>query len=174
MLLDGPKQSHRSRMSFIHGSYWLEPVERFRVSGRVLSVKRYRHGELSDISPLDLALGWGDMADPFLLMREQIRIGQDYRLMYWELPEYRHFSADSLARQTANLHLIPANDAVRGQLLRGLKLNDLVHLDGQLVHVTQLRTQLPWYSSMVRDDVLHGAGEVLWVERVTALTRAGN
>ena len=42
----------------------LDRRARYRLAARVLSRERYYWGWRSDLSPLDLALGWGYMADP--------------------------------------------------------------------------------------------------------------
>ena len=47
------------------GEYRITPLqEQFEISARVLGRKDYTFGREADLSPMDLALGWGPMADP--------------------------------------------------------------------------------------------------------------
>ena len=49
--------------AFQYPGYEFSAAEEFTLEGRVLSRKDYGSGRESDLSPTDLAMGWGKMAD---------------------------------------------------------------------------------------------------------------
>lgn len=53
------------------------PLADFRLRARVLGKERYRFDSQADISPVDLALGWGPMSDQTIL--DQLDIAQSSR-----------------------------------------------------------------------------------------------
>src|SRR6185369_12554143 len=49
------------------GGYRIAPLQSFSLEARVLASERYRFGREADLSPIDLALGWGAMSDSAVL-----------------------------------------------------------------------------------------------------------
>ena len=98
-----------------HDDYLIEPVARFEVEARVLGTERYRMGREADLSPMDLALGWGPMSDQSVL--DHISISQFRRFYYWQTDRMPIPRGD-IVRHSSNMHLIPADDEVRKNLLR--------------------------------------------------------
>jgi hypothetical protein len=74
-----------------------------------------------------------------------------------------------MARQSANVHCLPADSTVRSALL-DLQMNAFVELKGFLVEVQKTGAPQAWRSSLVRDDQGAGACEILWVTDVRELT----
>ena len=66
------------------------------------------------------------------------------------------------------MHLIPADDFIRAQLL-AVKQGSIVTLEGQLVEVRDTQEQWHWRSSLTRNDTGAGACEIIWVKQVTLL-----
>jgi hypothetical protein len=60
----------------------LRPLAHFSLTARVLSCDDYRCDAESDLSPTDLALGWGRMSDSTVL--RDIDISQSGRCCYWQ------------------------------------------------------------------------------------------
>ena len=56
-------------------AFTLTPRANFRIRARVLSREDYYLGDESDLSPVDLALGWGVMSDQAVLDRIVISQG---------------------------------------------------------------------------------------------------
>src|SRR5688572_1484204 len=50
--------------TFEVNGYEVRALQAFALKARVLSVERYRTGREAELSPIDMALGWGRMADP--------------------------------------------------------------------------------------------------------------
>ena len=155
-----PVQTARGEVPlFQHGDYLIEPLARFEVEARVLGAKRYRRGREAELSPVDLALGWGPMSDETVL--DHLDISQSRRFYRWQartLPIPKR----EISRNSANMHLIPATDDVREALLK-VRPGEIVRFSGYLV---QIRGDDGWYwrSSMTRNDVGNGACELVWVE----------
>jgi len=134
----------------------------FSVHARVLSAERYFVGTEADLSPLDLALGWGPMSDQDVL--DQIDISQGgrwYRTRY-ELPP--PLPDDQIIFHSSNMHMIPANGSV-ARSLKKLGRGDLIRIEGYLVDVDR-NDGWRWRTSMRRNDTGAGACEIVFVERV--------
>lgn len=147
------------------GKHRLEALQPFELEeALVLGREDYRFDRGAQVSPTDLALGWGPMADPDISGR--IEISQGNRWYYWrtdELPIPRR----EIERHSANMHMIPASPAVAATLDR-LQEGDRIRLAGQLVSV-EGDDGFRWVSSLSREDTGAGACELIWVEQLAVL-----
>lgn len=137
----------------------LHPLARFSLTARVLSREDYRFDAESDLSPTDLALGWGRMSDSAVL--RDIDVMQSGRFYYWQvrsLPIPRR----EIETHSANMHMIPAN-AVIAHALKRVRAGDVVTLEGMLVEADK-PDGWRWRSSMTRTDTGAGACEVVYVQ----------
>ncbi|WP_372741015.1 hypothetical protein [Neptunomonas sp.] len=141
--------------------YTLQPKAEIHLAARLLGKERYRLGRESDLSPMDLALGWGAMANP--QVTEQIQISQSGRWFHWKtdkLPIPRR----EIERNAANMHIIPANQTVEKQLSR-IEEGDIIQLSGQLVDI-QSQDGYFWRTSMSREDIGAGACEIIYTTQL--------
>lgn len=145
-----------------HRLYALAPFQ--LDAARVLGREDYRFDRGAQLSPTDLALGWGPMDDPQVFGRIEIR--QSNRWYYWRTTEYPIPRRD-IERHSANMHMIPANAEVASVLAR-LKPGVRISLAGQLVRV-EGDDGFRWVSSLSREDTGDGACELVWVERLSVL-----
>jgi hypothetical protein len=113
---------------------------------------------VADLSPVDLALGWGPMSDETVL--DQLDISQGERFAY-AIPRGRVPITRTLFQLTfSNFHVIPA-DARIERALKSLRRGEVVRLQGLLVDVD--RPGAPrWKSSLARNDYGAGACEILF------------
>jgi hypothetical protein len=111
--------------------YQITPLESFSLEARVLGRERYRFDRAADLSPLDLALGWGAMSDQAVL--ERIDISQSGRFYYWHVSQFP-IPRREIETHSANMHMIPATGEVERQLL-DVRPGQLVTLHGYLVEV---------------------------------------
>ena len=150
---------------FAHADARLQPLAGFSLHARVLGSEPYRLDREARFAPLDLALGWGRMADDDVLARLQIRQGGRWYRYSWrgEPPIPR----GEIARSSANMHMIPADDTVAAAL-QAVSKDDRVRIEGWLVEV-QADDGWRWRSSLTRDDEGQGACEVVYVCAVTRL-----
>jgi hypothetical protein len=143
---------------FVFRGYTLTPLAHFEIRARVLSRKRYRTGRESELSPLDLALGWGPMSDSAVL--EKIEISQSGRWYRWKT-DHLPIPRRALEIHSANMHLIPGEDGVERAMLAARK-GDIVRFSGYLVRA-DASDGWRWISSLIREDVGDGACEVIFV-----------
>lgn len=140
-------------------------VATYDINARVLHVKHY-DDEISDVAPLDLALGWQEMSSNQLL--RQLWITQVDRFYYWQSYK-KDFPKKTIETQSANNHLIPMNSFVKEQLM-SIKQNDIIELKGYLVNVYEPKYQDVWKTSLTREDTGDGACEIVYVESVDIKT----
>lgn len=148
--------------SFSVGAYQIMPAAEFSLEARVLSAERYRMGREAELSPVDLALGWGPMSDSAVLDRLQISQGNRFYFYRWsDQPPIR---PSAIVEHSANMHMIPASDEIRKRLNQ-VRAGQIVALSGYLVRV-QTADGWHWNSSMTRSDSGNGACELVWVRRL--------
>lgn len=136
----------------------LHPLAKFSLTARVLSRDDYHFDAEADLSPTDLAFGWGRMSDSTVL--RDIDISQGGRFYYWHVKSFP-IPRREIETHSANMHMIPANALVSHELKR-VRVGDIVTLDGLLVEVDK-PDGWHWRSSMTRTDAGDGACEVVYV-----------
>lgn len=129
------------------------------LTARVLSREDYRFDAGAFLAPVDLALGWGPMSDSAVLAR--IAIGQSGRFYWWRVKDFP-IPRRAIETHSANMHLIPADAAVRGGLAR-VRRGQLIHLEGFLVDASR-SDGWQWPTSLTREDTGAGACELVYVE----------
>lgn len=137
-------------------------THRFKIKALVLSRKNYALGDESDISPVDLALGWGPMSNPNPL--KLIRISQGgrfYRFRYDNAPPINH---REIELNSANMHMIPANETVARDL-KAVNKGDVIEISGYLANVRR-DDGWTWNSSTTRADTGRGACEIVYIESI--------
>lgn len=146
------------------GDAALTPLAGFSVEARVLGRENYRFGREADYSPLDLALGWGRMADDTVLERLEIRQGGRWYRYRWQ--DDPPIPPDEIVRSSANMHMVPADDRVAVALAR-IKTGQRVRIDGWLIQIDGANWH--WRSSLTREDSGGGACELVYACAVTVL-----
>jgi hypothetical protein len=154
-VLDGPH--------FQIGNYDLHALAHFEVDARVLSAERYRTGREAELSPIDLALGWGPMSSNAAIDALSISQGSRFYQYSWSSTKDLPLKPGDIATHSANMHMIPLDSVTRETLL-GARRGNLVHLVGWLVEA-KARDGWHWRSSLSRGDTGGGACEVFAVER---------
>lgn len=151
-----------SGQTFSFNQFTFQPVAAFHCQARVLGKKAYRWDRTAAFCPVDLALGWGPMADPEII--RHFRIRQANRFYFWSTKDFPIDRAKVIT-SSANMHLIPANREV-AQALFFVRENDMVDFQGYLVHVTR-DDGYTWRTSTTRDDTGAGACEIVLVTSIT-------
>lgn len=144
------------------GEFVLTPRADFRVRARVLSREEYYLGVEADLSPVDLALGWGAMSDQAVLDRIRITQGGRWYFTRYDLPP--PIADRQIIRNSGNMHMIPANDWVRDKL-DDIKGGDVIQARGFLVDVDR-DDGFYWRTSRTRDDTGNGSCEIFYVEQI--------
>ena len=158
-----PLQLDVQAEGFMVDDYRVTRRARFEIRARVLSTEPYYLHRESDLSPLDLALGWGPMSDTAVLDRIDIsQSGRWYRTRY-ELPP--PVSDQQIIYNSSNMHMIPAT-AYIGRSLEKVRVGDIVLLTGHLVDVDH-DSGWHWRTSLTREDTGNGACEIVFVESIS-------
>lgn len=131
----------------------------FELTARVLSSEAYRFDREAELSPIDLALGWGQMSDESVL--EYFSISQSRRWYWWRYKKLP-IAKQEVIRSSANMHMVPSDDYIKRQLKK-VRRGDIVRLKGYLI---EARSQdgWVWRSSLSRTDSGDRACEVVYVE----------
>lgn len=152
-------------LAFEVNGYEVNALAAFAVTGRVLSAQRYRSGREADLSPIDLALGWGRMSDPGVV--RQLSISQSNRWYFWRYEHQPPIPRREIETSSANMHMIPASPAI-ARVLSQASAGRVVALRGYLVEVTA-KDGWRWRSSLSREDTGDGSCEVVFVQAAELL-----
>lgn len=159
-----PRQSPvRAQPGLRLENYQVEALAEFSVDARVLGAEHYRLGREAEISPVDLALGWGAMSDSAVI--ERIDISQSNRFYFWRTMAFP-IPRQEIETHSANMHMIPANAAI-ARRLKAVRPGQIVRLRGYLVAVSAA-DGWHWRSSLTRNDTGNGSCELVWVESLEA------
>ncbi|MFZ0454384.1 MAG: hypothetical protein WCE54_06375 [Ignavibacteriaceae bacterium] len=150
--------------NIVNGQPWekddfkITPLADFHLKARVLSLEWYHMDKESDLAPIDLALGWGEMSDQANL--DRIDISQSNRWYHWSTKRFP-IPRQAIESESANMHIIPANEQIEDTLDNVVKGN-IIELTGYLVFI-EGENGWKWKSSLTRNDTGGGACEVIWV-----------
>ena len=148
-----------SPKSFSFKEYTITPLANFHIEAKVLSKEKYNWGRESDLSPVDLAMGWGKMSDESIL--DSIDISQSNRWYRWKTDKFP-IPRREIETHSANMHLIPANKEVKSMINR-TRIGEIVEFSGKLVRV-DAKDGWHWLSSLSRADRGGHSCELIWVE----------
>jgi len=147
---------------FSFHDYQITPLASFSVRARVLSVKTYSIGRESDLSTVDVALGWGAMSDSAVV--DKLSISQNNRFYFYSWSDQPPLPPQEIVEHSANMHVIPADQEIKKKVSK-IHVGDIVEFSGYLI-----RADAPdgwhWISSCSRTDSGVGACEIVWVEEL--------
>jgi len=158
-----PKQVNvRGLASVTMDGYELTPRAEFEIRARVLARKDYSWGTEADLSPVDLALGWGVMSDQAVLDRIEISQGSRWYYTRYELPA--PISDKEIIQNSSNMHIIPAQNRIKKKL-QDVRVGDIVRLRGRLVDIDH-PSGWYWRTSLSREDTGSGSCEIVYLEDI--------
>jgi hypothetical protein len=158
-----PLQENLQPSGVVLEDYQLTRKARFEIRARILSTQSYRFSRFADLSPIDLALGWGVMSDQAILDRIDISQGNRWYYTKYEYPA--PVSDTQIISNSSNMHMIPARKSIE-KSLKKLRIGDIVTLSGYLVDVDNDSGDW-WRTSMSRSDTGNGACEIVLVESLS-------
>lgn len=136
------------------------PLAGFSLQARVLSRENYRMGNEAEFSPLDLALGWGPMAEPG--MADKLNVSQSGRFYRYSWGnEGPPIAQDEIISHSANMHMVPSSRSVADSL-DDISNDDIIELQGWLIRIER-NDGWRWQSSLTRKDSGDGACELVYV-----------
>ena len=163
LVSDSPRQVNVQPSGFRIDDYLVTRKARFEIHARVLSTEPYYTGRTADLSPIDLALGWGVMSNQSVI--DQLDISQSGRWYRWRYEASPPVPEQQIIHSSSNMHMIPASKAVE-RSLKKLRKGDIISISGYLVDVDH-ESGWHWRSSMIRTDTGDGACELVYVESLS-------
>ena len=162
MVANAPVQVNLDRQpSFNFKEYRITPLADFKIEAKVLSRENYHLGPEAELSPTDLALGWGRMSDEKVL--SELDISQSGRWYHWYTNSFP-LPRREIETSSANMHIIPKDETV-AQILEDVREGDIVRIHGNLVKVDGDKGW-HWKSSLSRTDRGGGACEIIFAEDI--------
>ena len=155
--LSSPKQWQKD-------DFTITALAEYKIKARVLSRNNFSLGRESKLSPVDFALGWGPMSDQTVM--DKIKVTQSNRWYHWETESFP-IPSNQISLNSANVHIIPADDSVADKLDEVYK-GSLIEMKGYLVEVNA-SDGWHWKSSLRRDDTGGGSCELFRVEDLSIL-----
>ncbi len=136
------------------------PLAGFSLQARVLSREDYSMDEGARYAPVDLALGWGPMANPAIENTLKISQGGRWFNYRWDSNE-PPLPLGTIISHAANMHMVPA-DAKIAKALEDVSAGDTIRVHGWLVRIER-GDGFHWQSSLTREDSGNGACELVYV-----------
>ena len=159
---DQPKQTNLTgNKEWTVGEFTIQALVEYNIKARVLSRNNFSLGTESELSPFDLALGWGSMSDQSII--DKFDFSQRDRWYHWQ-SDHLPIPGRDVSLNSANVHIIPKDEAIEEKFEKVYK-GSLVEMKGYLVKITRA-DGWHWISSLKRDDTGGGSCELFWVEDV--------
>ncbi len=151
-------------------SFTLTRMARYQVNGLAISKEYYSEDWDSMISPVDLLMVWGELAE-----REygrHITFTHGGRWYHYKWKEGSPVDPAYIIAHSSNNHIIPANKNIY-RAIRQIKKKDQVVLEGFLVNLkgTFKGRPVSWNTSLSRTDTGNGSCEIFYVSKVRIDTK---
>ena len=150
-------------------------VASYCINGRVVDVQKYIPYNIENqLSPIDVGISWG-----FLARAENNKkinwFSAGNRFLSWRSDDGMWINqmggVNRISEYNSNNHLI-ASDENTEKLIKMIKKNDYIRIDGYLVNAYCRRNDgsyFTWNTSTSRNDSGNGACEIIYVTNVTWL-----
>lgn len=144
--------------------FFLTIKAKYKLSGILVSTRRYHDGYWSRLSPYDFAVCWGKVPDMF----PYLKFNQIARFCHFR---YRHsviVDKDYVLSHMSNNHIIPANRNIY-RALSIAKKKEPIEIEGYLVNAmasVKGRGTSDWNTSIKREDSGAGACEIIYVTKL--------
>jgi len=148
------------------GSFTIKPAASYKVSAMVAGKKQYPFNWESDIAPFDLALAWGNLAEPEY--DRYMTYSQGDRWYFYHYGPGLHLDIPYIVSHSSNNHIIPSSENVL-KTIRSLSKKERITIEGFLVNVSGSYKGNPvsWNSSLSRKDTGDGSCELFYVNKVS-------
>jgi hypothetical protein len=153
-----------------NGLFTITHVAEYKISGMVVSKETYSSGWSGEISPIDLTIVWGKLAEPEY--DRYISYSQSNRWYFYQYKPGSPFDNSFVISHSANNHIIPANENIH-EAVKTIGEKDKVVLEGFLVNIkgTYKGQQVIWNTSLSRKDTGHVSCELFYVSKVRIDTK---
>ncbi len=153
-----------------NGYFMVTPVAEYKISGVVVGKATYSSDWDGKVSPFDLAIAWGKLAEPGA--NRYITYTQGYRWYFYQSKADSPFDHSYVISHASNNHIIPANENIR-RAVKTVKKKHKVVLEGFLVNLKGTYKEQPvtWNTSLSRTDAGSGSCELFYVSKVRIGTK---
>jgi len=153
-----------------NGQFTLTPLAEYKLSGMVVGKETYSSGWDGEVSPIDLAIVWGKLAESE--SKKYISYSQSSRWYFYKYKPGCPFDNSYVISHSGNHHIIPANENVHSSI-KTIKEKERVVLEGFLVNLkgTYKGQTVTWNTSLSRTDTGNGSCELFYVSKVRIDTR---
>jgi hypothetical protein len=171
---DPVQTPYRSDESFTRevksGHFTITPVAEYKISGIVVGKETYSSGWGGKISPADLAIAWGKLAE--FGSERHVTYRQGNRWYSYQYKPGGPFDSFYIISHSSNNHLIPASENVR-RAIKTIREKEKVVLEGFLVNIkgTYKGRPVTWNTSLSRADTGNGSCELLYVSKLRIGTK---
>ncbi len=157
-------------MEVKNGYFRITLVAEYKVSGAVVGKGTYSSGWDGELSPVDLAIAWGKLAEPE--SNRYITYTQGNRWYFYQYKPGSPFDNSYIISHSSNNHIIPANENIR-RAVKAVKKKNKVVLEGFLVNLKGIYKDQPvtWNTSLSRTDAGGSSCELFYVSRVRIETK---
>ncbi len=139
----------------------LSPQKRYKSDVRVLQKRRYLFDDRSELSPVDVLVGWDEMSDERNIEFIHFSMSErEARLEFTKPP----IPVESINKQVEHLHLIPSSKEIKDQINR-LRQGSKVKLEGIIVNVESV-DNYNWSSTLTISNSETYRKMILWVESI--------
>jgi hypothetical protein len=147
------------------GRFTARCAAEYKASVMLVGRESYSSGWNSILSPVDLAVVWGKLAEPEF--DRHITYRQNDRWYFYEYAAQSPASHSYIVSHSSNNHIIPATDNVL-RAIRSIRMKQVVTLEGLLVNIrgTYKGQRVWWNSSLSRSDTGAGSCELFYVSKV--------
>lgn len=138
----------------------------YTICGKIVGMREYGSDWTSLVSPMDIAIVWGKLAEQNAL--NGIKFSQSSRWYFFKYDEGYPYNEKYILDHSSNNHIIPASSNIE-RAIKTLNKNTFVALEGELVRIKAKRRDEDfwWNSSSSRDDRGDGSCELIYLKRVT-------
>ena len=153
-----------------NGHFAITPVAEYKISGMVVSKETYSSNWDGKISPVDLAIAWGKLAEPD--WDKYITYSLRNRWYFYQYKPGSPFDHSYVISHSGNHHTIPANENIH-EAIKTIIKRDKVVLEGFLVNLkgTYKGQKVTWNTSLSRKDTGNGSCELFYVSKVRIDTK---
>lgn len=148
-----------------NGQFTITPVAEYKLSGMVVSKETYSDDWGGKISPVDLAVVWGKLAEPEY--DQYMSYSQGNRWYFYQYKPDSPFDNSYVISHSANNHIIPANENIV-EAVKTIGKGDRIVLEGFLVNIkgTYEGRPVTRNTSMTRKDTGDGSCEIFYVTKI--------
>jgi len=147
------------------GRYTLTPLAEYQLAGKVVSKETYSYGWEAEISPLDLAMVWGKLAESEY--EKYVSFSQGNRWYFYQYKSDSPLDPSYLVSHSSNNHMIPATENI-ALALKAVGKKEKIVLEGFLINLkgTYKGGEVYWNTSLSRTDTGHGSCELFYVKKL--------